>query len=139
MQLKVSIKSKIALTAIYMSLILATSIIPMGSYADGFPLKIDINPTIQNLLHIPMFGILAILFLKDLNKSDIKIWKKNILVIFMAGSFGAMCELIQLLIPGRFGNLMDIGLNFIGTILGICLFMVCKEPKHSHIKKIISK
>jgi len=97
-------KSKIALTISYIILVLASSAIPMDRQIQGFQFIVDIKPVIQNLLHIPMFAVLAILFLQILKNYQIKGFKRIVLVLLCSVFFGIISEAIQIVIPGRYGD-----------------------------------
>lgn len=81
----------------------------------------DINPSLQNFLHAPMFIFWTILLksprfnIKTLLTND----KKKIFVLGFL--FGVLLEVIQIPIPGRFGSLEDILLNLLGVSIG-CLW-----------------
>ena len=70
-------KLKIVLTVGYMLSILITSIIPMDREITGLNPLIDLSPSIQNLLHIPMYAILSILFFKILKDSPMDGWMEK--------------------------------------------------------------
>ena len=92
---------KISFVLIYMSLLLVSSLIPMDREVMGLKFIIDLKPTIQNLLHIPMYIVLTILFLQILQNYQIEGWKANVLVFLGAGCFGIINEIIQIIVPGR--------------------------------------
>ena len=54
---------KIFVVLIYMFLLLTSSAIPMDREIQGLQFVIDLKPTIQNLLHIPAYIVLAVLLL----------------------------------------------------------------------------
>ena len=78
-------------------------------------------PALQNLLHIPLFGILAWLWYRTLGY-----WfaSQRILVslsfLFTAG-YGVIDEYHQLQVPGRYASLTDIALNALGALLVLWL------------------
>jgi glycopeptide antibiotics resistance protein len=120
---------KIILTSIYMLLLLAGSMIPMDRQIKGLQFVIELKPAIQNLLHIPMFAILSFLFLLILQGFQIENWKRNAIVLLSSGFFGLINEIIQIPVPGRYGGLTDILLNFSGAILGIIVFGLVEKSK----------
>jgi len=105
-----------------MLLLSASSLIPMDRDIRGLQFVIDLKPTLQNLLHIPVYIVLAILFLQILQNYQIQSWKGNILVFLGAGFFGIINEIIQIVVPGRYVGLTDIGLNLIGAAAGILIY-----------------
>ena len=128
---------KIILTSFYMLLLLAGSMIPMDRHIKGLEFVIDLKPALQNLLHIPMFAILAFLFLLILTSFAIENWKRNAIVLLASGFFGIINEIIQIAVPGRYGGLTDILLNFAGAILGIVGFSLFEKSKSGVIRRII--
>ena len=128
---------KIFVVLIYTFLLLASSAIPMDGPIQGLQFIIDLKPTIQNLLHIPMYMVLAIFFLQILQNYQIEGWRRNLLVILGAGLIGILSEIIQIAVPGRYGGLSDIGLNFIGTITGIFIYSFVEKTKPGLIRRIV--
>ena len=66
-------------------MLLTSSAIPMDHQIKGLQFVIDLKPTIQNLLHIPMYMVLAVLFLQVLTKYQIHGLKRSIVVLLGAG------------------------------------------------------
>jgi hypothetical protein len=128
---------KIFVVLIYMFLLLASSAIPMEREIRGLQFVIDLKPTIQNLLHIPAYTVLAILLLQIFQNSHIADWKRNALVLLGAGLIGILSEIIQIAVPGRYGGMADIGLNFIGTIAGILIYNFIEKAKPGLIRRIV--
>ena len=120
---------KIFVLLIYILLLLASSAIPMDRDIQGLQFIIDLKPTIQNLLHIPAYTLLSILFLQIFQNYKIDGWRRNVLVLLGAGLIGILSEIIQIAVPGRYGGLMDIGLNFIGVIAGILIYSYVERNK----------
>ena len=128
---------KIALVFTYMLLLLASSLIPMDRDVKGLRFIIELKPTIQNLLHIPMYIVLAILLLQILQNFQIEGWKANILAFLGAGCFGMINEIIQIVVPGRYCGLTDIGLNLIGVIVGIFIYNLVGKIKPGLIRRVV--
>lgn len=113
---------KITLLILYSLLILAGSFIPMDGSSKTFAIFMDLKPTIQNLLHIPIFALLSILLLQVLDGFGIQNRKKIIISMSALFVFGILNELLQILVPGRYPGIMDIALNILGALLGIWIF-----------------
>jgi hypothetical protein len=128
---------KIILTSVYMLLLLASSVIPMDRQIKGLQFVIALKPTVQNLLHIPMFAVLSFLFLLILQAYQIENWKRNAIVMLISGFFGLINEIIQIPVPGRYGGLTDILLNLAGAILGIVVFYLVLKSKSGFIRRIV--
>ena len=126
--------SKIFVVLIYMLLFLASSAIPMDHEIRGLQFVIDLKPTIQNLLHIPMYIVPSILFLQIFQNYQIEGWNRNILVFLGSSCFGIINEIIQIFVPSRYAGLIDIGLNLIGVIIGILIYNYVGKIKPGLIK-----
>ena len=126
--------SKITILISYMLLILGTSLIPMDRDIRGLQFIIDLKPLIQNLLHIPAFALLSILWLQVV-RNHMNGQKQILCVLSLTIGFGILTELIQITIPGRYPGIMDIGLNTIGSILGIILYYKLEKAGDSLINE----
>jgi VanZ family protein len=122
----------------YMLLILITSVIPKGRALKDFHFIIELRPMIQNLLHIPMYAILTILWMQMLKQYDIGGTKRIVLVFFLSSVFGVLNELIQLTIPGRYASIFDIGLNTIGIVCGISVYFLLERSKPGPLRRIVA-
>jgi VanZ family protein len=109
----------------------------MDREIQGLQFIIDLKPTVQNLLHIPAYMVLAILFLQIFQNYQIEGWRRNVLVLMGAGLVGILSEIIQIAVPGRYGGLADMGLNVIGTLAGILIYSHVEKTKPGLIKRIV--
>lgn len=87
-------------------------------------------PAVQNLAHIPLFGILAWLWFRSLGT-----WIRNGrlllgLAFLLATGFGVLDELHQLHVPGRYASLTDIVLNSLGAALAVWLISRPGSTRH---------
>jgi glycopeptide antibiotics resistance protein len=130
-------KLKIAITICYMLLLVASSAIPMDRPIKGLQFIMDLKPTIQNLLHIPMFAVLSILYLQILINYQFEGWKRNSYVLLLSLCFGIINEAIQIVIPGRYGGITDIVLNLIGAFVGILIYSLVEKSRPGVIRRII--
>ena len=78
-------------------------------------------PAIQNLAHMPLFGVLAWLWYRSLSG-----WMKNGRLLFgsaflLATGFGILDEWHQLYVPGRYASVTDIALNTLGAAFAVWL------------------
>ena len=79
-------------------------------------------PALQNMVHIPLFGILAWLWYRTLGD-----WIKSsrlllMLVFILATGFGILDEWHQLYVPGRYASMTDAALNALGAAIAVWLF-----------------
>ncbi|PCH49603.1 MAG: hypothetical protein COC20_07545 [Cellvibrionales bacterium] len=114
-------KRRILLPLAYMTGIFLLSSIPdTGVIDEGFSLEYLLQwvaPDIQNILHIPLFGGLAWCWYWALQE-----WTENfptqiITPLIVCSIFSVFDEIYQLSVPGRFGSLSDLSLNFLGIVL----------------------
>ena len=108
---------------IYSLLLVLSSLIPIfpknSSYHMFF---MDIKPSVQNFLHIPMF-IFWVIFLNNprFNIKTLLINEKR-KILFFGFLFGVLLEVIQIPVPGRYGSLEDILFNLLGLTIGcVCV------------------
>ena len=107
----------------FMAAIFILSSIPGIENGGIFVFVVHLNLILHNLLHIPLYGILQILWLRSLTR----IGKKGFALISISFgitiSYGIFDEFHQMFIPGRYGSLSDILLNVIGACIGTTLFL----------------
>jgi hypothetical protein len=130
-------KLKITAAAGYTALVLLSSVIPMHGRVGHFSLAVGLTPIVQNLLHVPVFAVLTILWLQLMRGYSMTPYTKFLLVIISALSFGIINELIQSVIPGRYPGLVDLGLNLIGVILGALVFVLAKRLRPEAVRRLV--
>jgi len=62
---------------------------------------------------------------------------KFLLVIGAAFAFGALNELIQIFIPGRYTGIVDLGLNLVGVIMGALVFVLAERLKPGAVRRLV--
>ncbi|WP_157890244.1 VanZ family protein [Marinobacterium aestuarii] len=87
----------------------------------------SLTPAIQNLLHIPAFAVLAVLWSHALPKSP----GGAVAVLLLTGGYGAYDEWYQLGVFGRYGSLSDWALDLFGALVGIALYRYLAARTHS--------
>jgi VanZ family protein len=105
-----------------MAVIYALSSIPGEARAglDGLAeFLLWVPPNIQNLLHLPLYAGLTLLWLWVL-----PLWISHRQIIYtvaflLAAVYGVVDEFHQLHVPGRYASLVDISLNMLGAGLAI--------------------
>jgi len=90
-----------------------------GGYIIGF-----VTPRIQNFLHIPVYGLLALLWIFTLRAYGSSEHRSILLAILLSAAYGGIIEFWQLWIPGRFASLMDFFLNVTGVLLFTWVYKV---------------
>ena len=81
-----------------------------------------VPPALQNLLHVPMFGLLAWLWHWALRAWISRSELLTAAALGLAGGYGVLDELHQLEVAGRYASLTDLSLNLAGV--GIALWAV---------------
>lgn len=123
-------KRNIATLAGYMGLLLIVSSIP-----DHNPSSRDLGhwlalipPITQNLLHIPAYGLLTLLWIRTLRAHGIGTRPSIWIALVLASGYGALLEIYQVWVPGRFPSLWDFALNVVGILLFSRLYWRAIRP-----------
>ena len=112
-----------------MILIFIESSIPMDGGADNIAFLTNLDPNIQNLLHIPLYGTLAFLWLNFFCSSG-KLTKQIVFYsLIITICYGCLDEVHQSFIKGRYGGLLDVYLNIIGAVAGTIFFWYLKKRR----------
>jgi len=85
-------------------------------------------PALQNLLHIPLFGLLAWLWYSTLEAWNIQHGLALTTAFLLAAGFGVFDEWHQLHVPGRYASFTDIALDCTGVLLA--LWWVHRRTRH---------
>lgn len=115
----------------YMVAVFVSSVYPTvwNNHERSFIAKID--PTIQNLLHVPVYAIVSILSMQTANLV-FSGFRKKIIAVFLYGTlFGVINEIFQMFVPGRFATIGDILLNEIGICIGIIMLYMFSRSRNS--------
>lgn len=78
-------------------------------------------PELQNLLHIPLFGVLAWLWHWSLRGWLPAAPPLGAIAFLITAGYGIVDELHQLNVPGRYASLTDIALNTLGAAISLWL------------------
>ena len=106
-----------------MVVIFCLSSIP-GVPRDGqFRVMTDLDPTVQNFLHIPLFGLLQWFWLKGLTTPGRSLGVVIGLATFITFAYASLDELHQAMVPGRYASVQDIFLDAVGVVLGTLFFL----------------
>ncbi len=82
----------------------------------------ELDPQWQNLLHVPLFGLLQFLWLRALVCSGVPRGKAVLLGCAVSLGYGVFDEWHQMFVPGRYASLTDMSLNLLGVILATVIF-----------------
>lgn len=90
-----------------------------------------IPPSLQNFLHIPLYGLLTFLWFGALASMGVAGRARLILAAVISFAYGVFDEWHQLSVPGRFGSLTDVAFNSIGILVALC-FCVWFQKRFWH-------
>ena len=93
-----------------------------SAFFSPFPAGISRDLMVQKLGHVVVFLVLTVLLLTK--------FRSNLLILFMAASFAALTEVLQLHFT-RGGRLFDIGFDLTGILIaiGIARFFRIKQKR----------
>ena len=97
----------------YMLFIFILSSIPadLGNSGNDERLK----TVIQNILHIPLFGLLSFLWIITFRQRGRELSSASRIALAITIAYSVLDEYHQYYVPGRFMGIMDIGLDVIGA------------------------
>lgn len=110
---------------LWMALLFVLSGIPGNPSADsGSPGWSNLlpPPSIQNLLHVPVYGVLAWLWCRTLVRLGPTPRRAAGWALVLTVAYAGLDEWHQSLVPGRFPSATDVLLDTIGAILAVTLF-----------------
>ena len=97
----------------------------------GGPAWIGLTPpAVNNILHVPVYGVLAWLWYRSLTAYGKSHQGALWLAVLVAGIYGVLNEVIQIIVPGRYASLTDILLNLAGVAL--CVIILRKKFAFHH-------
>jgi len=119
----VSVGTRAALTLILTLMLLVLSLIP-GRAEPGdsvFVWAVAMTPTpLQKLMHLLLYALLTFLWAWTLEALE-SMRTRFLVAALLAAGFGAVMELAQTHVSGRFGTLADALLNGAGVALGLVI------------------
>jgi len=105
------------ITLSYMCVLFILSSIPGGR--ENGPL---VSAKVANMLHIPAYGLLALLWIVTLRDRGVTEHRSMYVAFLVASAYGALTELNQVWIPGRFPSALDVMFNVAGSLIFIWLY-----------------
>ena len=90
---------------------------------------------IRKLAHFTIYAIGGFLIMNYRYTTDDTLYKKILYSIAFGGSYAISDELHQFFVSGRSGNIIDVGIDTLGVIVGIILYIIIRKI----IERIISK
>ncbi len=112
----------IGITVGYMAVLLILSVIP-DTHSTENPLML-VPPSVQNLAHIPAYGLLAILWTFNLGGHGVARFQAVVMAGIIALLYGVFMELVQTLVPGRYPSVLDCFLNVAGILIATASYVM---------------
>ncbi len=81
-----------------------------------------VSPTFANMAHVPAYGLLALLWIFTLRDHGVTEHRSMCVAFLVASGYGALIELNQVWIPGRFASAFDVSFNVVGILIFIWLY-----------------
>ncbi len=110
-------KLSLVVTLGYMCVLFILSSIPGGR--ENGPL---VSPTVADVLHVPAYGLLALLWIFTLRVHGVTDHRSMGVAFLVASAYGALTELNQVWIPGRYPSAFDVMSNIAGSLIFISLY-----------------
>lgn len=88
---------------------------------DYYQVFVWLPPDIQNLLHIPVYAVLAWLWWRALEARLDRRRNAAATALLITVAYGFLDEWHQSFVPGRYGSFTDIALDCAGALLGVAV------------------
>ncbi len=82
--------------------------------------------TIQNILHLPVYGLLGLLWILTLRTRGFPENRSVWLAILLSSTYGGLVEIYQIWVPGRFPSFLDFFVNVSGVLLFVWVYQQMK-------------
>ncbi len=106
----------------YMAILLILSAIPDTSLPENqFML---LSPTVQNLAHVPAYGVLALLWGFSLRNFGVPPLRAVLAAMTITFMYGVAIELVQAFVPGRYPSIQDCFLNASGILMSTACYLL---------------
>jgi len=113
--LPTGLSAPLVVTLSYMCVLFILSSIPGGEYG-------QVSTRVANILHVLAYGLLALLVIFTLKDHGVTEHRSMCVAFLVALGYGALTELHQVWIPGRFPSAFDIMFNVAGSLIFIWLY-----------------
>ncbi len=81
-----------------------------------------VSAKLANIAHVPAYGLLALLWIFTLRDHGVTEQRSMYVAFLVASAYGALTELNQVWIPGRFPSALDVMSNITGSLMFIWLY-----------------
>jgi VanZ family protein len=104
----------------YTGVIFILSSVPNTERTGNFLALID--PRLQNLLHVPSYALLVLLWILTLRTHGFSKYASLSVAFSVSSGYGALAELCQIWVPGRVPSVSDFLFDVAGAALCIVLY-----------------
>ena len=101
---------------LYATVLIYLSLSPTSPHT-GTGTVVLIKRWMCSLLHVPAYALLTFLLYRALTGRKELMWSRLLLAGGLALTTGLVMELLQTLVPGRYPDVVDAGLNTLGCTL----------------------
>ena len=85
-----------------------------------------VSPPIQNILHLPAYGLLGLLWIFTLRTRGFPENRSIRIAILVSSAYGGLMEIYQIWVPGRFPSFFDFFVNVAGILLFVWVYQQMK-------------
>ena len=121
-------KNDLLLTLAYMALLFVLATLPDTGRSDE--LMSLVPPGLQDLAHVPAYGLLALLWIITLKNRGMAHQESLVLAPFLASTYGALTEICQIWTPGRFPSVWDGLLDIVGSLIFVSMYQMTGLPRY---------
>ncbi len=128
---------KIPIVCLYMTLLAFLSMAPLETGNRSFRFLEAVAPTVQNLAHLPAYGLLTVLWMQVLSGRGRRGLGRALPALVLGAGFGTVNELAQVWIPGRYPSLTDSIANVLGAAIGLLVYLGVERRSPGAIRRLV--
>lgn len=91
------------------------------------PFVDNLQSIIRKLAHFSIYTIGGFLIMNYQYETNKKEYKKLIYSIIFGGSYAITDEIHQIFVPGRSGNMFDVGIDTLGVVTGVLIYITFRK------------
>ena len=91
------------------------------------PIVDNLQSIIRKLAHFSIYTIGGFLIMNYQYGTNKKEYRKILYSIIFGGSYAITDEIHQVFVPGRSGNIIDVGIDTLGVITGVLIYFVLRK------------
>lgn len=91
------------------------------------PFVDNLQSIIRKLAHFSIYTIGGFLIMNYQYGTNKKEYRKILYSIIFGGSYAITDEIHQIFVPGRSGNMFDVGIDILGVVTGVLIYITFRE------------